>query len=54
MPNQWIKVQVDQHRAPDRPAPKVTTPGRVHDAEAVASWMYELITGGGDPSEGDK
>ncbi|MCX5744556.1 MAG: hypothetical protein NT062_18860, partial [Proteobacteria bacterium] len=50
----WIKVQVDAHTAPDRPPPQVTVPGRVHDEEAVASWMYNLITGGGEPSEGEK
>lgn len=50
-PNAWIKVQVDQHRAPNRPAPMVTTPSRVHDASGLAEWMFEMITSGKDPTD---
>ena len=41
-PALWIKKLVDEHCAPDRPPPRVTTPGRGVGA-TVPDWMLDLV-----------
>ena len=47
---EWMKDFVEAHRAPPRPAPRVSQPARVVSTEPPPSWMSDFDTSDEDPS----
>jgi hypothetical protein len=41
-PKEWIRQLIDDHSPPDRPKPRVVTPGR-STGSSIPDWMFDMI-----------